>query len=74
MPATVITDIVVKADHELGRLVFQATHIFGLGVEQFIVPAPEISDEMLEDFAKALIGQQSEIRKYRVATKPGSLR
>jgi len=55
-------------------LVFQATHIFGLGVEQFIVPAPEISDDMLEDFAKALIGQQSAIRKYRVVGKPGSLR
>jgi len=30
------------------------------------VPAQEVTDEMLEDFAKALIGQQSEIRKYRV--------
>jgi len=29
---------------------------------------------MLEDFAKALIGQQSQIRKYRVVGKPGSLR
>jgi len=29
---------------------------------------------MLEDFAKALIGQQSEIRKYRVVGKPGGLR
>jgi len=74
VPATVLTDIVVKADHEQGRLVFHATHIFGLGVEQFIVPAPEISDDMLEDFAKALIGQQSEIRKYRVVGKPGGLR
>jgi hypothetical protein len=55
-------------------LVFHATHIFGLGVEQFIVPAPEISDDMLEDFAKALIGQQSQIRKYRVVGKPGSVR
>jgi len=29
---------------------------------------------MLEDFARALIGQQSEIRKYRVAGAPGMVR
>lgn len=75
VPASVLTDIVVKADHEQGRLLFQATHIFGLGVEQFIVPAPDISEEMLEDFAKALIGQQSQIKKYRVAgAQPGAAR
>ncbi len=75
VPASVLTDIVVKADHEQGRLLFQATHIFGLGVEQFVVPAPEISEEMLEDFAKALIGQQSQIKKYRVVSaQPGAAR
>ena len=75
VPASVLTDIVVKADHEQGRLLFQATHIFGLGVEQFVVPAADISEEMLEDFAKALIGQQSQIRKYRVVgAQPGAAR
>jgi hypothetical protein len=54
-------------------LLFQATHIFGLGVEQFIVPAQDISEEMLEDFAKALIGQPSQIKRYRVAgAQPGA--
>jgi hypothetical protein len=74
VPASVLTDIVVKADHEQGRLLFQATHIFGLGVEQFVVPAAEISEEMLEDFARALIGQPSQIKKYRVvgAQQPGA--
>jgi hypothetical protein len=74
VPASVLTDIVVKADHEQGRLLFQATHIFGLGVEQFVVPAGEIGEEMLEDFAKALIGQPSQIKKYRVvgAQQPGA--
>ena len=75
VPASVLTDIVVKADHEQGRLLFQATHIFGLGVEQFVVPAADISEEMLEDFAKALIGQPSQIRKYRVVgAQPGAAR
>lgn len=75
VPASVLTDIVVKADHEQARLLFQATHIFGLGVEQFVVPAAEIGEEMLEDFARALIGQPSQIKKYRVVgAQPGGAR
>src|SRR6266853_2065702 len=73
-PDTVVTDIVIKADHEQGKLHFQATHLFGLGVEYLSIPAQELSDEMLEDFAKALIGQQNDIRKYRVAGAPGMFR
>ena len=74
VPTAVLTDIVIKADHEQGRLQIQATHLFGLGVEYFSIPGQEVSDDMLEDFAKALIGQQSEIRKYRVAGAPGTFR
>jgi hypothetical protein len=74
VPTAVLTDIVIKADHEQGRLQVQATHLFGLGVEYFSIPGQEVSDDMLEDFAKALIGQQSEIRKYRVAGAPGTFR
>ena len=74
IPQAVLTDIVIKADHEQGKLHFQTTHLFGLGVEYLSVPAQEVGDDMLEDFAKALIGQQSEIRRYRVAGAPGSFR
>jgi hypothetical protein len=74
VPAAVLTDIVIKADHEQGKLHIQATHLFGLGVEYLSVPAQELSDDLLEDFAKALIGQQSDIRKYRVAGAPGMFR
>jgi hypothetical protein len=75
IPGTVLTDIVIKADHDQGKLLIQATHLFGLGVEQFAVPAPEVSDDMLEDFARALIGQQSEIRKFRaMGGPPGMIR
>jgi hypothetical protein len=72
--AAVLTDIVIKADHDQGKLHVQATHLFGLGVEYFSVPAQEVGDDLLEDFAKALIGQQSDIRKYRVAGTPGTFR
>jgi len=74
VPASVLTDIVIKADHEQGKLHFQTTHMFGLGVEYITVPAQEISESMLDDLAKALIGQPSEIRKYRVAGAPGMFR
>jgi hypothetical protein len=74
IPGTVLTDIVIKADHDQGKLLFQATHLFGLGVEHLAVPAPEISDEMLEDFARALIGQQSEIRRFRAVGASGITR
>ncbi len=74
VPTAVLTDIVIKADHEQGKLHVQATHLFGLGVEFFSIPAQEVSDDMLEDFARAMIGQQSEIRKYRVAGAPGMFR
>jgi hypothetical protein len=74
VPASVLTDIIIKADHEQGKLHFQTTHMFGLGVEYISVPAQEISEGMLDDLAKALIGQPSEIRKYRVAGAPGMFR
>jgi hypothetical protein len=74
VPASVLTDIIIKADHEQGKLHLQTTHMFGLGVEYLSFPAQEINDGVLDDLAKALIGQQSDIRKYRVAGAPGMFR
>src|SRR5215510_94921 len=74
VPAAVLTDIIIKADHEQGKLHFQTTHMFGLGMEYISVPAQEVNDSMLDDLAKALIGQASELRKYRVAGAPGMFR
>jgi len=74
VPASVLTDVIFKADHEQGKLNFQTTHMFGLGVEYLSIPAQEINEGLLDDLAKALIGQPSEIRKYRVAGAPGMFR
>ena len=74
VPAAVLTDIIIKADHEQGKLHFQTTHMFGLGVEYISVPAAEVNDGMLDDLAKALIGQPNDVRKYRVAGAPGMFR
>jgi hypothetical protein len=74
VPASVLTDVIIKADHEQGKLHFQTTHMFGLGVEYLSVPGQDITEGMLDDLAKALIGQPSEVRKYRVAGAPGMFR
>ncbi|MGB7543440.1 MAG: hypothetical protein WBM28_15680 [Burkholderiales bacterium] len=68
IPAAVLTDIVIKADHDQGRLLVLAKNLFGLGVEQLVVPAPEVDEATLDDFAKALIGQQSNFQRFRVVT------
>jgi hypothetical protein len=73
VPVAVVTDVTIKADHEQGKLDLQTTHLLGLGVEQFSIPAPEINDDLLEDFAKALIGQPSDFRKFKIV-KTGALR
>lgn len=74
VPASVLTDVIFKGDHEQGKVHFQTTHMFGLGVEYLSLPAQEINEAVLDDLAKALIGQPSEIRKYRVAGAPGMFR
>jgi len=67
IPVAVITDVLIKADHDEGRLLVQAKNLTGLGMEHFTVPAPEINDELLEEFARTLIGQPSKFNKFRSA-------
>ena len=74
VPVSVITDVTVKADNDGGRLLLQSAHLLYLGAEQFVIPAAEVSDELLEDFARALIGQPNNLAKFRTAGGPGTLR
>ena len=60
-PAAIVTDITVTADHSQGELLVQAKNLFGVGVEQLKIPAQDVADDLLEDLAKALIGQKSNI-------------
>ncbi len=73
-PAAILTDMTITADHPQGDLLVQAKNLFGVGVEQLKIPAPEVTDDLLEDLAKALIGQKSNISKYRVVKGPGTSR
>lgn len=73
-PAAILTDITITADHPQGELLVQAKNLFGLGLEQLKIPAPEVTDDLLEDLARALIGQKSNIGKFRVIKGPGTPR
>ncbi len=64
--STSITDIVVKADHDQARLLVTGKNLMRLGTDDFVVPAPEINEAFLEDFAKTLLGHPSNFRKFRV--------
>jgi len=61
----IVTDVTIKADHERGRLLITAKNLQRLGRDDYVVPAGEINDAMLEEFAKSLIGQSSVFRKFR---------
>jgi hypothetical protein len=66
----IVADVTIKADHEQGRLLITAKNLLRLGRDDFVVPAGEINDAMLEEFAKSLIGQPSGFRKFRSLTGP----
>jgi hypothetical protein len=74
-PAAIVSDVTVTADHEQGQLAVQAKNLFGVGTEQLNIPVPEVNEALLEDFAKAIIGQKSSlIGRFKVTKGPGAAR
>jgi hypothetical protein len=69
IPAAVTVNFTLTADIEGRRLVFNGKNALELGLDDFVVPADELSDAVLEELAKMLIGQRSNFIKYRT-TKP----
>jgi len=67
IPSNVTCDITITADHDNVRLVVKGKHFFRLGADELRIPAADIDEALLEEFAKMLIGQPSALRKYRVA-------
>jgi hypothetical protein len=74
VPVAMVTDVIIKADHDQGRLLMQARNLLGVGIDSFVMPAPEVSDAALEELARTLIGQASNFRKFRVVAQPGAPR
>lgn len=67
VPGIVTCDITITADHDNGRLVVKGKHFLRLGADELRIPAGDINEALLEEFAKMLIGQRSVLRKYRAA-------
>ncbi len=67
VPSNVTCDITITADHDNARLVVKGKHFFRLGADELRIPARDVDEALLEEFAKMLIGQPSVLRKYRVA-------
>lgn len=64
VPAAIVTDVVIRADYDAGRLVFATKNLARLGPEEFIVPAAEIDEGCMENFAKMLLGHPSQFKNY----------
>ncbi len=63
--STIVADVSVRADHEHGKLLVTGKNLEHLGTEDFAVPAAEVNESLLEEFAKMLLGQPGGFRKYR---------
>jgi hypothetical protein len=67
VPSNVTCDITISADRDHGRLLVKGKHFLHLGADALRIPAGDIDEALLEEFAKMLIGQPSALRKYRAA-------
>ena len=65
IPSAVTVNFTLKADIEGRRLLFYGKNALQLGIDDFVVPADELSDAILEELAKMLIGQHNNFIKYR---------
>jgi hypothetical protein len=65
LPHAVACDVTITADHENARLVVKGKHLLRLGAEELRIPAADVNEALLEEFAKMLIGQATALRKYR---------
>jgi len=67
IPVAITVNFTLKADIEGRRLLFYGKNALRLATDDFVVPADELSDEMLEELAKLLLGQRSNFMRYRAA-------
>ncbi len=69
IPVALSVNFTLKADIEGRRLLFYGKNALRLATDDFAVPADELTDELLEELAKVLIGRQrdSAFLRYRAA-------
>lgn len=69
--SAVVTDVTFQAEHDRGGLIVTAKNLERMGIiDTFAVPAAELDEALLEEFARMLLGQPGLFRKYRIA--PGA--
>ncbi len=68
--STLVADVSIRADHENGRLLITCKNLERLGTEDFAVPAADVNESLLEEFAKMLLGRPGGFRKYRTVAGP----
>ncbi len=66
VPSKVSCDITITADHDNARLVVKGKHFFRLGADELRIPAGDIDEALLEEFAKMLIGQRERRERTRL--------
>ena len=67
---SIVTDVVVRADHQQGGVFVTGKNLERLGIDAFAIPAAEVNEALLEQFAKILLGQPGGFRKYRTVVPP----
>jgi hypothetical protein len=65
IPPAFATDFTLKADIEGRRLLFYGKNTEHLGLDDFAVPADQMSEQAVEELAKMLLGQRSEFTRFR---------
>jgi hypothetical protein len=65
IPSAIVVDVSIRADHENGLLLCSGKNLLRLGIDDFSVPAAELTETLLEEVAKSLLGQVSGLTRYR---------
>jgi hypothetical protein len=65
IPSAVTVNFTLKADIENRRLLFYGKNALQLGIDDFMIGADHLTDAVLEELAKMLIGQHNNFIQYR---------
>ena len=70
--ANVVSDVVIRAEREKGgMLVITGKNLERLGTDAFAIPAADVNEVLLEEFARILLGHPGAFRKYRTVGAVG---
>ncbi len=70
VPAAIVADFKVTVEHEQGKFVIRTRNVLRLGNDDLVIPVTEVTEPLLEEFAKIMLGQQTTINRYRVLNLP----